>query len=126
MTQVVSFRQIKFSITATRQAFRQLDVTVTHTNQTANLHTNRFPQATHFTVAAFGQSHVVPLVYAFATGKFDGFECRWAIFKLHATTQLFHFVVVNFAKYTHRVFTLNFTAWVHQAVCQLTISGEKQ
>ena len=117
--------QVELSVTTTWQAFRQLDVTVTHTNQTANLHTYCFPEAAHFTVAAFSKSNVVPLVNAFTTGKFDGFKRGRAIFKLHTTTQLFHFVVVNFAEHTYCVFTFYFTTWVHQAVCQLTVSCEK-
>ena len=77
--------QIQFGITTARQPFRQWNVAVTHTNKTANLHANRFPQATHLAVTPFGQGHVIPLVDPFTTAKFNGFKCCRTIFQLNAT-----------------------------------------
>ena len=47
------------------------------------------------------------------SAELDGFKGCRTIFQLHATTQITQFRVVNLTKYTHGIFTFNFTAWVH-------------
>ena len=77
LAQVVGLRQVQLGIAAARQAFRQQNIAVAHADQTADLHADRFPQATHFAVTPFGQGNVIPLVNPFAAGEFDGFKrCR--------------------------------------------------
>ncbi|VVO40206.1 hypothetical protein PS691_05668 [Pseudomonas fluorescens] len=67
------------------------------------------------------------MVEAFATWSLlDVGELRRAVFEDHAGFQTLDHLVIDFATYTYRVFTVHLVGRVHQTVGQLTVGGEHQ
>ena len=53
-------------------------------------------------------------------------KTRRAVFQHHARLEALDHLVIHFTTHTYRVFTVHFVGRVHQAVSQLTVSGEHQ
>ena len=112
--------------TAAFQAARQGHGAVAGTDQARNGQADRFEHAAHFAVTAFADHHAVPLVDAFAAAIGDLRKLRQAVFQLDAGQQLLAHALFQLAQGTHGVLAVDAVARVHQAVGQVTGSGEQQ
>src|SRR5690606_9914018 len=98
-----------------------------HALQAADHQALGFPEAAHFAVAALHDHAVVPVVEAFAAGRFlDVGELGGAVFEHDAGLELFDHFFGDFATHAHRVLAVHLVGGVHQAVGQLTVGGEHQ
>src|SRR5690606_16344379 len=99
----------------------------THALQAADHQALGFPQSAHFTVAAFHHHHVVPMVEAFAAGRFlDVSELGRTVFQHDAIFQVFDDFFGDFTAHAHRVLAVHLVRRVHQTVGQFAIGGEHQ
>ena len=122
----------------------QPDLAKPHPHQTGHGEANGFKHLAHFTVAAFAQHHVVPLVGALAAALVDGIKFRRPCIRRfiffvvavsvgvgvvgngHAFKQALGLFFGQFTQHPHRVFPLDFITRMHQAVGQLAAGGENQ
>lgn len=110
------------------QSFGQRGRPVTHPLEAADHASHGFPQASHFTVAAFKNGDLEPLVSRRAVSghPLNVAETRRAVFQQYAFTKLFQLFVTDQAADAAYVFTVNQVGGMHQRIGQFTISGQQQ
>ena len=111
---------------AALEARRQADRAVTYAHQTAHGQTDGFEHAPHFTIAAFVQGHVIPVIAALAAPVDEAVELGRTVFEHDTVEQLLLLLVREFAEDTHRVLALQRIARMHHAVGQVAVVGDDQ
>src|SRR5690606_37315822 len=115
----------------TQQLAREADLAVAHALEAADLAALRFPQATHFAVAAFLDHDLEPVVGVGATDALDLVELRRAVLQRHAAGEAVddvvrHALLAFRGAHAHHVLALDLVRRMHHRVGDLAVGGQQQ
>jgi hypothetical protein len=117
---------IKLDESATLETTRQHDSAVSDADQAADRMPDGLKHAANLTISALRNRHAIPAIDALAPAGLDGAELRYAVVKLDAFEQAFFLFVVQSTQHTHRVFTLQPEARMHQLVGKFARTGQQK